>query len=111
VELAQKKCVPCREGTPPLGRPEAEALHASVPRWALSIEPPRLSREFTFKNFVRAMKFVNRVADLAEEEGHHPDFHVHWNRVELVLWTHDIGGLSENDFIVAAKIDRLAKGK
>jgi len=109
MSLEKKKCVACESGTPPLAADAARKLAAEVPQWTLSIEPPRLSREFKFKDFVRAMKFVNKVADLAEGDGHHPDFHIHWNRVELVLWTHDIGGLSENDFIVAAKVDRLAK--
>jgi 4a-hydroxytetrahydrobiopterin dehydratase len=108
MDLAKKKCAPCEGGTPPLGEEAARKLGAGVPAWKVSIDPPRVSREFAFKDFKRAMKFVNRVADLAEEEGHHPDIHVHWNRVELVLWTHDLGGLSENDFIVAAKVDRLA---
>ena len=67
----------------------------------------RLKREFKFKDFIGAMKFVNRVADLAESEGHHPDFHIHYNKVLIELWTHAVGGLSENDFILAAKIDKL----
>lgn len=107
MSLIKKKCAPCEGGAAPLTAEAARRLAAEVPDWKVSVEPPRVSREFTFKDFKRAMKFVNRVADLAEEEGHHPDFHVHWNRVELVLWTHDLGGLSENDFIVAAKVDRL----
>ena len=67
-----------------------------------------MTREFKFKDFVRAMKFVNKVAELAEEQGHHPDIHVHYNNVTLELWTHDVDGLSENDFILAAKVDKLA---
>ena len=66
-----------------------------------------LARQFRFRDFVEAMKFVNRVADLAEEQGHHPDILIHWNTVDLVLWTHKIGGLHENDFILAAKIQKL----
>ncbi len=108
MELAKKKCLPCEGGVKPLSAEAAGKLASEVPDWKVTVEPPRVSREFKFKDFKRAMKFVNRVADLAEEEGHHPDIHVHWNRVELVLWTHDIGGLSENDFIVAAKVDALA---
>jgi len=109
VSLERKKCVPCEGGVPPLGAEAARALAAEVPDWSVSAEPPRVSREFRFKDFKKAMAFVNRVADLAEAEGHHPDIHVHWNRVRLELWTHDIGGLSENDFIVAAKVDRLPR--
>ena len=108
MSLTKKKCASCEGGVAPLGEPEARKLAAEIPGWKVTLEPPRVSREFKFKDFKQAMKFVNRVADLAEEEGHHPDFHIHWNRVELVLWTHDIGGLSENDFIVAAKVDALA---
>ncbi len=109
MDLAEKKCVPCRGGIPPLGRPEAEKLGAQVPGWRVNDAADRISRKFSFKTFKAAMKFVNRVADLAEEEGHHPDFVIHYNEVELVLWTHKIGGLHENDFILAAKIDRLAE--
>ncbi len=86
---------------------EARVLVAQVPKWKLRKDEPRLWREYTFKDFVRAMKFVSKVAELAEAEGHHPDIHIHYNKVKLVLWTHDLGGLSENDFILAAKIDGL----
>ena len=80
---------------------------AAVPLWSLQEGDARLVRRFEFKDFVQAMEFVNRVAGIAEAEGHHPDIAIHWNKVDLVLWTHAIGGLHENDFIVAAKIDRL----
>lgn len=110
MSLADRSCVPCKGGTPPLSREQAEALRArEVPRWELSEAADRLRREFRFKDFRGAMKFVNRAADVAEEEGHHPDFHVHYNRVLVEIWTHKIGGLHENDFILAAKIDRLAR--
>ena len=105
-DLAQKRCVPCEGGTPPLGKTEAEKLLAQLDRWSLSDK--WITKEFSFKNFVAAMQFVNRVADVAEDEGHHPDIHTHYNRVRFDIWTHAIGGLSENDFIVAAKIDALA---
>ena len=107
MSLDQKKCKPCEGGAKPLAPDEAKKLAGEVPKWKLRKDEPRLWREFTFKDFVRAMKFVNKVAELAESEGHHPDIHIHWNLVKLVLWTHDIGGLSENDFIVAAKVDKL----
>ena len=68
-----------------------------------------LYKKFKFKNFLEAMKFVNKVAEIAENEGHHPDFCVHYNKVEIEIWTHAINGLSENDFIVAAKIDKVLK--
>jgi 4a-hydroxytetrahydrobiopterin dehydratase len=75
--------------------------------WALAENATRLMRRFEFADFRAAMEFVNRVADVAEEQGHHPDIAIHWNKVDLVLWTHKIAGLHENDFILAAKIDRL----
>ena len=105
MELASKKCKPCEGGTPPLDQQISEKLLVQVEGW--SLENKTIHRNFKFKNFVEAMKFVNRVADLAEEEGHHPDIHISYNRVKLSLTTHAIGGLSENDFILAAKIDRL----
>lgn len=103
--LTDKKCVPCEGGVPPLTREESERLLRQVSGWTLN--GPRLAKEFKHKNFVAAMEFVNRVADLAESEGHHPDIHVHYHIVGLEIWTHAIGGLSENDFILAAKIDAL----
>src|SRR5512147_1925328 len=105
--LAEKSCVPCRGGVPPLEPAAAEKLRAGAPGWSLEENATRLSRRFEFRDFVEAMRFVNRVAELAEQQGHHPDFAIHWNKVDLTLWTHKIGGLHENDFILAAKIDRL----
>ncbi len=104
-DLTEKRCVPCEGGVPPLGKSEMERLLAQIPGWSLSDK--WISKEFQFKNFVEAMKLVNRVADLAEAEGHHPDIHIHYNRVRFDVWTHAIDGLSENDFILAAKIDAL----
>jgi len=106
-ELTAKSCVPCRGGIPPLSEGEARKLLSGTPEWSLEENGTRLKRRFEFKDFKKAMEFVNRVADIAEEEGHHPDIAIHWNKVDLVLWTHKIGGLHENDFILAAKIDRL----
>jgi 4a-hydroxytetrahydrobiopterin dehydratase len=102
ADLTQKHCVPCEAGTPPLTGEQAEAMMAQVPGWTL--EDNTLSRSFKFRDFKEAMAFVNRIADLAEEEGHHPDIHIFWNKVRLDLTTHAIHGLSENDFIMAAKI-------
>ena len=106
-DLAPKSCVPCRGGVPPLSANEAARHLASTPAWRLEENGTRVARRFEFQDFVGAMKFVNRVAELAEAQGHHPDIAIHWNKVDLVLWTHKIGGLHENDFILAAKIDRL----
>jgi 4a-hydroxytetrahydrobiopterin dehydratase len=106
-KLAEKTCVPCRGGVPPLTESEARQMAAGAPGWRLEENGTRLSRRFEFRDFVEAMKFVNRVADIAEREGHHPDIAIHWTKVDLTLWTHKIGGLHENDFILAAKVNRL----
>jgi 4a-hydroxytetrahydrobiopterin dehydratase len=108
-DLAAKRCVPCEGGVPRLTAEECARLHAQVPAWSLQASD-RLRRRFTFRNFVALMAFVNRMAELAESEGHHPDFSVHYNKLDVELFTHAIGGLSENDFILAAKIDALARG-
>jgi 4a-hydroxytetrahydrobiopterin dehydratase len=86
---------------------DAERLMEQVPSWELKPDEQKLLRRFKFKDFREAMAFVNRIADLAEEEGHHPDIHISWNRVRLELTTHAIKGLSENDFIMAAKISDM----
>lgn len=106
--LAAKKCVPCSKTSKKLSAKEVEGLLPEVPEWALGKKGDRIEREFVFDEFAPAMAFVNKVAALAEDEGHHPDFHVHYNKVKLVLWTHAIGGLHQNDFVMAARIDRLA---
>jgi 4a-hydroxytetrahydrobiopterin dehydratase len=108
-ELAAKSCVPCRGGIPPLTEARAREFLVGTPGWSLSENATRLARRFEFEDFKKAMEFVNRVADIAEREGHHPDIAIHWNKVDLILWTHKIGGLHENDFILAAKIDQLLK--
>ena len=101
--LTQKFCMACEAGTPPMPAAQAQTLLAEVPGWDLADQT--LSRMFRFKDFKAAMAFVNQVADLAEAEGHHPDIHISWNRVRLELTTHAIKGLSENDFILAAKVN------
>ena len=100
-ELASRACVPCRGGTPPLSADSAKKYLKAVPRWSLAEGDGRIARRFEFRDFVQAMEFVNRVAGLAEAQGHHPDIAIHWNKVDLELWTHAIGGLHENDFIRA----------
>ena len=105
MELHKKKCVPCENGGTPLTEAEAIKNLGKVPGWKL--DERKIAREFVFQDFKDAMKFVNTVSDIAEEEGHHPDIHIHWNKVLLELWTHSMNGLSENDFIVAAKINVL----
>jgi 4a-hydroxytetrahydrobiopterin dehydratase len=107
-DLKRKKCQPCEGGVPPVSREEAERLLADLPGWTLSDDGIRIRREWVVKNFMAAMHFFNRVAELAEDEGHHPDLHlVGYRNVAIELWTHAIGGLSENDFITAAKVDQI----
>lgn len=106
MDLSEKRCVPCEGGTPPLMEEEIKDLIGEVPLW--SLKEGHLYRSFKFKRFTEAIEFVNSIAKVAEDEGHHPDIAIHYNRVELDVWTHAIKGLSENDFILAAKIERLA---
>ncbi len=107
-DLAAKHCVPCEGGTKPMAPTAAEAYLPQVPGWRLvSGDALKIARDLRFKNFAEAMQLVNRVAELAEAEGHHLDFCVSWNRVKLELFTHSIGGLSDNDFTMAAKINEL----
>ncbi|MCP5468251.1 MAG: 4a-hydroxytetrahydrobiopterin dehydratase [Deltaproteobacteria bacterium] len=107
MNLVEKKCIPCEGGIPKLTLKEAQFLQTQIPGW--TIQGDLIQRSFRFKNFIQAMHFVNSMAQLAEEQGHHPDFCVHYNQVEVTLWTHAIEGLSENDFILAAKIDQIEK--
>ena len=107
-QLADKKCVPCRGGVPPLKGKELEALHRIVPQWSV-IDEHHLTRAFTFPDFKQALEFVNLVGALAEEQGHHPDILLAWGKAAITLWTHKIDGLTESDFIMAAKIDRILR--
>lgn len=107
-QLVQKKCVPCEGGVPKLTRDEAMQFLARVPGWQLSDDGQKVRREWRMKNFMAGIRFLNKVAELAENEGHHPDLHlVGYRNVAIEIWTHAIGGLSENDFILAAKIDQV----
>lgn len=106
--LKDKHCVPCEGGMPPLDHEYVQKYAAEVPEWKVTDDEKSISREFTFKDFVEAMKFVNAVAEIAQGEGHHPDIYIFYNKVRLALSTHAIGGLSENDFILASKIDSLS---
>ena len=105
-ELASKTCVPCRGGVPPLKGAALTELAAQVSGWAV-VEEHHLTKSFKFPNFREALAFLNRVGELAEEQGHHPDLTLVWGRVDVAIWTHKIDGLTESDFILAAKIDRL----
>jgi len=104
--LASKKCVPCKKGTPPLTESEIEPLLAQLDGWDV-VEGHHLSRTFEFEDFQQALDFVNRAGAIAEREGHHPDVHLGWGRASFDIFTHTIGGLSESDFVLAAKIDQL----
>ena len=106
-ELASKKCVPCEGGVLPLTRLDSDSLLRQLKDWNLDEGALDISKGYVFKNFTEAMAFTNKVGDLAEAEGHHPDIHISYNNVQLTLTTHAIHGLSENDFILAAKIDSL----
>jgi 4a-hydroxytetrahydrobiopterin dehydratase len=107
-ELLRKKCASCEGGIPPLSAEEAKAYLASVEGWRLVQDGRRIRREWTARNFRAGIDFFDKVAQLAEQEGHHPDLHLEgYRHVAVELWTHAIGGLSENDFILAAKIDRV----
>ena len=105
-ELASRQCVPCRGGVPPLTGDEITKLSPQLQGWNV-INEHHLSKSYKFSNFAEAQSFVNRVGELAEEQGHHPDICFGWGRAEISIWTHKIDGLTESDFILAAKIDQL----
>ena len=107
-ELAAKTCVPCRGGVPPLKGEDLSQLQKQVDGWN-TIEEHHIMKTFEFPDFRGALTFVNRVGELAEEQGHHPDISFTWGKVEITTWTHKINGLTERDFILAAKIDHLYK--
>lgn len=107
-ELAGKKCLPCEGGVPKYSRDQAQAQLQKLSGWRLTHDGERIRKDFVVKNFLAGIEFFQAVARLAEEDGHHPDLHLErYRNVAVELWTHAIGGLSENDFILAAKIDRL----
>ncbi len=105
--LAEKTCTPCRDGVPPLARDEALRFQKQAPDWELRDDAHRIERTFRFRNFREALAFVQRVGELAETEGHHPDISFGWGYATVSLSTKKIKGLHENDFIMASKIDRM----
>ena len=108
MDLTKQHCVPCEGGTAPLEGKDLELLVKSVHDWKLvdgNTISKKIVKDFKFKDFVEAMKFINKVAEIAEQEGHHPDMYISYNHVRFELTTHAINGLSQNDFILAAKID------
>ena len=110
MPLADKKCVPCRGGVPALKGAQLDALRPEVPGWDV-VNEHHLHKIYQFPDFKAALDFVNRAGAVAEEQGHHPDLLLAWGRVEVTIFTHKIDGLTESDFILAAKIDRLFEPK
>ena len=107
MELSDKQCVPCRGGVPAMGAEEAGRLVSLVSGWTLEEEAKGILREFRFRNFAEAMQFARQVGEIADAEGHHPDLSVGWGYCTVRFRTHSIRGLHENDFIMAAKVNRL----
>ncbi|HSB91129.1 MAG TPA: 4a-hydroxytetrahydrobiopterin dehydratase [Anaerolineales bacterium] len=106
-ELALRECIPCKGGVPPLKGAELQKLHSMLGGDWRVVDEHHLEKEFRFKNFRQALDFTNRIGELAEQVNHHPDLCLGWGRTQVTLWTHKIGGLSESDFVFAAKVDAL----
>ena len=105
-DLASRRCVPCRGGVPPMGAQQIQEFVSQLDGWEV-IEEHHLKKVYRFKNFRETLDFVVRLGELAEEQGHHPDICFGWGKAEVTIWTHKINGLTESDFVLAAKIDRL----
>ena len=104
--LSSKTCIPCRGGVPPLEGKELENLSRQLPEWKV-IDGHHITRSFKFSDFREALAFVNKVGEIAEEQGHHPDIFLAWGKADVTTWTHAINGLTESDFVLAAKIDEI----
>jgi 4a-hydroxytetrahydrobiopterin dehydratase len=109
-ELAERTCVPCRGGEPPLQGPAIAGLAAQLGGGWDVVGEHHLEKTYRFKNFRQALEFTNAIGQIAEEQGHHPDIGLAWGRVAVTLWTHKVGGLTESDFVLAAKVDRAYGG-
>jgi len=107
MRLDEKTCVPCRGGVPPLTAEQIRPLESQVDSWNV-VNNHHIEKEFRFPDFKTALDFVNRVGTIAEDQGHHPDIYLAWGRTQVKIWTHKIDGLTESDFILAAKIDKAA---
>ena len=105
-DLASRQCVPCRGGVPPMEGQQIQQFVSQLDGWEV-IEEHHLKKVYGFKNFRETLDFVVRLGELAEEQGHHPDICFGWGKAEVTIWTHKINGLTESDFVLAAKIDRL----
>lgn len=106
MKLSEKKCEPCKGAVPAMAEAELSRYAREIPDWEI-VEGSRLVRRFKFSNFAKPMKLANEIAELAESEHHHPDLHIGWGKLTIELWTHASGGLTQNDFILAAKIDEI----
>ncbi|HUI81238.1 MAG TPA: 4a-hydroxytetrahydrobiopterin dehydratase [Bryobacteraceae bacterium] len=109
MSLAEKHCVPCRGGVPPLTGEALDNLKSQVSGWDV-VNGHHLRKNYAFPDFLKALDFVNRAGAIAEQEGHHPDLYLSWGKVGVEIWTHKINGLTESDFILAAKIDGVPRG-
>ena len=105
-ELAERQCVPCRGGVPPMKGEQINEMSSQLPDWQV-VNEHHLQRNYRFKDFRESLNFVNRVGELAEEQGHHPDICFGWGKADITIWTHKIDGLTESDFVLAAKIDKV----
>jgi 4a-hydroxytetrahydrobiopterin dehydratase len=108
MKLADRSCVPCKGGVPPLSHDEVESLISELSGWKVK-DDKRIQKTYKTDDFLDSLEFANKIGDIAEEQGHHPDLLVRWGELGVEIWTHKINGLTESDFILAAKIDRLAK--
>lgn len=108
TELAQRTCVPCKGGVPPLAGEELAKLARQLPGWKV-VEKHHIEKSFNFSDFVSALEFVKAIGAVAEEQGHHPDILLRWGKVTVTIWTHKIDGLTESDFILGAKIDEIPR--
>lgn len=107
--LASKDCVPCKGGTPPLKGPALKALQDQLSHGWMVVDEHQLEKEFKFKDFKQALDFTNAVGAIAEAQGHHPDIYLAWGKVRITVWTHKIDGLTESDFVMAAKIENVPR--
>lgn len=107
-ELSKKQCIPCKGGVPPLKGENLETIHKQLNGNWMVVDEHHLEKEYIFSNFRQALAFTNQVGELAEAEGHHPDIYLAWGKLKLMVWTHKIDGLTESDFIFAAKVDELS---
>ncbi|OGQ17847.1 MAG: 4a-hydroxytetrahydrobiopterin dehydratase [Deltaproteobacteria bacterium RIFCSPHIGHO2_02_FULL_40_11] len=108
TQLAQKSCEPCKGDIPPLKSEKLKQFQKQIHAGWQVIQEHHLEKEFSFKDFKSALVFTNKVGEIAEHEGHHPDIYLSWGKVKLTLWTHKINGLTESDFILAAKVDAIS---